>query len=217
MVIKKYLHSCICLEENGKRLLMDPGIFSFVEKKLTPEDIGRVDAIILTHRHSDHYYPEALKAFARLGKTRIVADKETAALLKSAGMEAETIGAGEAKSIAGFSVCAFRAEHGPILGELPLNLAYLVNTTFLHPGDSFAVPPLEFSGTLALPIAGPWALLTEALAFAKRVRSRQVVPVHDAAIKEWSLLRMHETCEKWLMAENISFHPLSPAEPLSVE
>ena len=216
MEIRKYLHSCIAAEEGGKRLLIDPGLFSFIEGKLTPEAIGAVDVILITHQHDDHYYPDALKAFTRLGKTRIVADEETGALLAKEGVRAETIGAGETKDIAGFSVKAFRVEHGPILGKLPLNLAYLVNKTFLHPGDSFAVPPLEFSGTLALPIAGPWALRTEALAFAKRVRSRQVIPVHDAMLKEWFLTRMYETCANRLASDHISFHPLGVGEALTV-
>lgn len=208
MGIRKYLHSCICLENQGKRLLIDPGLFSFVEGKLSPERIGAVDAILLTHRHNDHYHPDALKAFAQMRKTRIVADEETGALLAKEGIKAETIGAGETKAVEGFTVKAFRAEHGPIPAELPLNLAYLVNENFLHPGDSFAVSAMEFRGTLALPIAGPWALLVEALAFAKKLKPARVIPVHDAIVKEFFLTRMYEICAKRLAESKIEFHPL---------
>lgn len=204
----------MCLEEHGKRLLIDPGLFSFVEKKLTPEAIGAVDAILLTHRHFDHYHPDALKEFVRMRKVRIVADEETGALLVKEEIRAETIGVGETKDVAGFSVRAFRVEHGPIPAELPLNLAYLVNGAFLHPGDSFVVGGLPAGLTLALPIAGPWALLVDALAFAKRMKPSRVIPVHDAAVKNFMLERMYETCRKQLVAEKISFHPLMPNERL---
>ena len=71
MKIYKYLHSCLVLEENGKRLLIDPGAFSFLEGLLKPEDIGPVDAILLTHQHLDHYYPDALKIILGLRAARL--------------------------------------------------------------------------------------------------------------------------------------------------
>jgi L-ascorbate metabolism protein UlaG (beta-lactamase superfamily) len=75
MIVQKFYHSCILLEENGRRLLFDPGTFSFMDT-LRPEDIGVVDVIILTHQHQDHYFPEALKKIISLGKTTIFTHEE---------------------------------------------------------------------------------------------------------------------------------------------
>jgi L-ascorbate metabolism protein UlaG (beta-lactamase superfamily) len=61
MQIKKYLHSCILIEESGKKLLFDPGAFVFIEGKFKPEEIVPVDVVVVTHSHPDHFFPEALK------------------------------------------------------------------------------------------------------------------------------------------------------------
>lgn len=54
LTVRKFLHSCLVLEKEGKRILVDPGLFSFIENRITPKEIGRVDAILLTHKHPDH-------------------------------------------------------------------------------------------------------------------------------------------------------------------
>ncbi len=49
MKISKYIHSCLLLEKQGFKLLIDPGKFSFAEGLVKPADFKDVDAIIITH------------------------------------------------------------------------------------------------------------------------------------------------------------------------
>ncbi len=244
MIIKKYLHSCLLLEEDGKRLLIDPGMFSFIEGKLTPEDIGPVDVILFTHKHPDHYDPEALKAIIGSSRLRsnntilrpseargevpiIVTHTEIGALLEKEGLPFEAIAAGETKTIAGFTIQALAAAHGPIPAEPPHNLAYLINGKVLHPGDSLDVDVRGLASrvieakprstsTLALPIAGPWLRLVDALEFAKRLAPSHVIPIHDAIIKEFMLQRMNVMIASNLEAAGIAFHPIGLGESLDV-
>ena len=217
MMIKKFLHSCILVEENGKKLLFDPGAFCFIEKKIRPEDIGTVDVIILTHKHLDHYYTEALKTFFNLNKdTKLIANRETGELLKQEGLKHETINAMDKKDIEGFSIEAFEAPHGEIPGALAHNLAYFVNNKFLHPGDSFYVKGLSNCKILALPLAGPWATQMAALNFAKKLKAKKVIPIHDAIIKDFSLERLYMFSAQDLEKSKISFHPLKLDEILEV-
>ena len=185
MIIRKFLHSCILVEENGKKLLFDPGTFSFLEKKLKPEDLGLVDVIVLTHLHPDHYFPEALKTIISLKPATIVTHEEIGKLLKEEGLSCETIKAGETKQVAGFTIEAFEAPHGCLPMPIPHNLAYLINGKILHPGDSFEIKDLKPCEVICLPLAGPWATLTEAVNFAKKMKPKTVIPIHDGIIKDF--------------------------------
>jgi L-ascorbate metabolism protein UlaG (beta-lactamase superfamily) len=51
MKIYKYLHSCLVFEQDGYKLLFDPGNFTFIEDREKPENFADVDAMIITHIH----------------------------------------------------------------------------------------------------------------------------------------------------------------------
>ena len=215
MIVKKYLHSCLLLEDHGKKLLIDPGAFSFIENKLKPEDIGPVDVILITHKHWDHYHPPALKILMSLKPARIVTNEEIVHLLKQEGLESEIIRAGETKEIEGFKVKALAAPHGPIPSELPQNLAFLINDTLLHPGDSLHMD-ITHCRVLALPTTAPWSTLVEALELAMKLKPEIVIPIHDVLWKDFVAERMHGLVKNKLEAAGISFHPLNVGEPLHV-
>ena len=214
MIIKKYLHSCLLIEEAGKKLLFDPGTFSFIEKHLKPEDIGPVDVILLTHSHPDHYFPDALKA---IKSPRIIASEEICELLKKEGLPHEPIRAGEEKRAAGFKIRALDAPHGQMPIAVPHNLAFLINDKLLNPGDSIDVKGIDKCEILALPVAAPWLTLVNALEFAKRLKPKAVIPIHDMVVASFFIDRMYSIMvQPALQKEGISFHPLKLGQELSV-
>jgi L-ascorbate metabolism protein UlaG (beta-lactamase superfamily) len=217
MLIRKFLHSCLLVEERGKKLLFDPGTFSFVEKQLKPEDIGPVDVIVLTHSHPDHYFPGALKALCSFQEAKIIANEEICSLLRQEGLPNEPIKAGETKEVAGFKIQAFEAPHGRMPLPVPVNLAFLINDRLFNPGDSLDVQGIEHCKILALPIAAPWLTLVQALDFAKRLRPKQVIPIHDRVVSGIFIDRLYDIMvAPTLQKEGISFHPLKLGQELSV-
>src|SRR5690349_10814355 len=76
MRLTKYEHACVILEEQGQKLIVDPGMFANL-----PDDLANTAALIITHEHADHFSADnvekinaqnpELKIFA----TREVADK----------------------------------------------------------------------------------------------------------------------------------------------
>lgn len=58
MKIKKYNQSCLLIETNNKRILVDPGVIGY-DNYLDNEWIN-IDYILVTHRHSDHCYSEII-------------------------------------------------------------------------------------------------------------------------------------------------------------
>lgn len=218
MIIKKYLHSCIVLEENGKKLVIDPGSHSFIEKKIKPEDIGKVDVIALTHSHGDHFDPHALKILRALQPYAIVTHRELGKLLDKEHVPWTPMEAGETKIVEGFAIRAFEAPHGPVpTPTVARNFAYLVNNALYHPGDSFSVPvDLKKCDVLFLPIAGPWLTLVEALAFVRALKPKTVIPAHDVIIKDFFLKHMYEICKAVLEKEGVAFYPLQLGESLKI-
>ncbi|MBI5794586.1 MBL fold metallo-hydrolase [Candidatus Uhrbacteria bacterium] len=208
MSIKKYLHSCLLLEKNGKRILIDPGLFSFIEGRLKPQNIGEVDAILITHKHADHFDPAILKKFLSCKPTQIYTIEEIGSLLQQDGIEYERVKPGDSLTIEGFQVDVFDAPHGKLPVPVPDNVAFLVDHV-LHPGDSFSPVGIDSCDVLALPIAGPWATLSSAIELVDRLHPRHVIPIHDAIIKDFMLTRIYELMLKPLLEEkHIAFHPL---------
>src|SRR3989338_6382374 len=195
MIIKKYFHSCILIEDHGRRILIDPGSFSFIEKEIIPEDIGPVDAILITHSHADHYYPEALRYFVNVGCKRIVASEEICGLLRKENLPCEAIQSDEEKEIAGFTVKAIASPHGPLPITPPHNFGFLINKKFLHPGDSISLNGINCD-VLALPVYAPWAKWIELLEFGRDFKPRVIIPIHEKVYAEYFIPRVMQVSKE---------------------
>lgn len=208
MIIKKFLHSCILLEKNGKKLLFDPGAFSFIEGKVKVEDIGSVDAILITHSHLDHFDPAILKELLKLGNPKIYTISEIAELLTKEGIESVIVEPGTCLDIVGFDVQIISAKHEPLPIPCPFNVGYLIDGKILNPGDSYHPEGIDSCETLLLPIAGPWATLVDALGLVDKAKPKKVIPIHDAIIKDFMLERMYGMLKKVLNEKGIEFDTL---------
>ena len=91
MRISKYLHSCLLFEQEDDKLLFDPGNYSFIEGRVTPETFRDVSTVVITHSHADHLALEPLKQILALSGADVVANGEVAAILQGEGIDATTI------------------------------------------------------------------------------------------------------------------------------
>lgn len=80
MRVAKYVHSCVLIEEDGERLLFDPGRFSFVEGRVSPDQFADVSTIVLTHNHPDHIDVAALKRILDLSNAALIGNSEVASV-----------------------------------------------------------------------------------------------------------------------------------------
>lgn len=219
MILKKYLHSCVVLEEGGKRLLFDPGAFVFIEEKFKPEDIGPVDVVIVTHSHPDHFFPDALKALQTLHPFTLLASADIIKAAQEAGLECtmEYAMPGEAMNIEGFAIQAFDVPHERIPIECPHNMGYKINDSVYHPGDSYLVSSsLGSVKVLLLPNGGPWATTRQTVEFAEKVKPAMAIPIHDAMHKDFWLERLNASMAGWMKDRGIECKVLGQGESVEV-
>jgi L-ascorbate metabolism protein UlaG (beta-lactamase superfamily) len=206
--ISKYIHSCLLFEHGGEKLLFDPGLFTFVEDKVKPDQFADVATIVLTHQHPDHLNVKALKEILALSKATVISNRGVAEALQKEGIEVKLHEEGTMTAGA-FTLKALAAAHQPILAPTtPPNTAYLVNDRVLNPGDSFDMSLLPWKGTevLILPVMAPFLTEVEALAFARRMEPKEVIPVHDGYAKDFFLKGRYDTYEQYLQKDGVKFH-----------
>ena len=211
--VTKYLHSCLLFEHEGDKLLFDPGNYSFIEGRVTPEMFRDVSTVVITHSHPDHLALEPLKQILALSGADVVTNGEVAQILHGEGIDATTIEEGTLTAGA-FTLRAILTPHEAILADtVPRHTAFLVDDRVLNCGDSFADPLLPFAGVevLIMPVMAPFLTEVGAAAFARRMRPRQVIPVHDGYAKEFFVNQRYDNYSRVFTGMNIEFHKL--AEP----
>ncbi len=214
MKIQKLLHSCLLVEDSGVRILIDPGDYSFAEKLFIPESLSPIDAVLITHNHSDHCSIDALR---RIAPKKIFGSAATQATLAAAGIISEVIMPGGVVNIGGVAVRGIRAPHDPRLGAAPPeSVGFIVGDVLLHPGDSFDFDASLSYRVLALPVAAPWMVRKEAVDLGLRLKPAHVIPIHDGMFKTFAADANTALFTKLFGQQGIVVHPLRPGEALEI-
>ena len=93
---------------------------------------------------------------------------------------------------------------------VPQNTAYIINDSFLNPGDSFAALPSTLTGikALALVVAAPWTTEVNTARFAETIAPQMVIPVHDGYVKGFFQKMRYDNYERYFSAKGIKFQRL---------
>lgn len=214
MRITKLEHSGIVIENNGKRIVFDPVEF---EQKI-PE-LENVVAIIITHKHSDHFSPEILTKILNDNKeAKIYTTNDTAPLINqtvSLTNQVAIVKAGDSYEIDGFKLDFFGKDHAAIIpGQIPCeNIGAVINDTIVNPGDSFDLPN-EKPTILFVPASAPWLKTIESMNYIEKAEPKFVIPFHDALLssigKTFNSNWLKKSCEKI----NANYLELNPNETL---
>lgn len=220
MRIIKYFHSCFLVEEGEGRILFDPGIFSFIERRIDPNVFKDIQAIFITHSHPDHVDIVALKKIlANNSGALTFTNTDVQEFLNKESIACTIFEEGE-KRVGGFRVRAIPADHQPLLAPVPQNTAFLVNDTFLTTGDSINQSLYSLAGTkvLALPILAPWGNVLQVAEFFKAMKAEVAIPAHDGSVLDSTLDRQHTNWMNYANDNSLSFYPLvGPEKSLEVQ
>ena len=149
MKITKFVQSCLLVETPERTGLFDPGSMSVGH--LNPVNLTKLDDIIITHKHQDHFDIDLVKQLvAKFPKVRITTTPEVVEELKGQGITAT------AKLSEG--IVFFDSPHEKIKPYFPDEPPQEIGVHYLgllsHPGDSHSFT--ETKAILALPVQAPW-------------------------------------------------------------
>lgn len=184
--------------------MTDPGSFSTLQS-----EAQNIRAILITHEHSDHLHIESLKKVLENNPEAVVITNTTVGkFLQEAGISFTKVEEDQKYNLDGVEIVGFGNTHAEIYeqyGQVQ-NTGYMIDT-LCYPGDSFNLPASKVVEVLALPVAGPWMRMKDAINYAKIIKPRVAFPVHDGFIHDWAAF-LWRLPENLLKEEHITFKKL---------
>lgn len=211
MQVTKYGHCCLLVEIQGTHFLTDPGTFSVI-----PETCPPVDYVVITHEHADHIHVPSLKRLIKqMPQVQVITNTAVGALLSAEHIPYIIHEAGHTARYGGVSLTGYGELHAAVHSSVPQvqNTGYLFNESLFYPGDAFTHPHVSID-VLALPTAGPWMKLSEALAYATELHPKSVIPVHDGIYARPDM--MNPLIERVLTTSGIRFVQLPIGETVTL-
>lgn len=212
MKVTKYEHSCLDIEIDGKRLLIDPGI---VTESIPNYDC--VTAVIVTHMHPDHFDAEKLQAIHAQNPQSSIYTVQAVADELNGELPITVVTGGSTAKVGLFRIIFTGGQHAVIHPDVPVteNVGVMVNGTFYYPGDSFAMPPIKVEA-LALPLTAPWLKISEAMDYVTDLKPGRVFPVHDALLSDFGMSVNNSWIQRACAPAGIEYTVLRPGEFLTI-
>ena len=213
MKITKIGHCCLLIEHEGVRILTDPGAYTAEEHS----KVTNIDVVLITHEHGDHLHTESLKEIlANNSGAKVTTNTSTGKMLDEEGI-AYTIVEDGGKDDEKILVEGFGNEHQEIYKEFGQvqNTGYFIADKLFYPGDSFYNPGKSVD-VLALPVAGPWTNIKQAVEYGLEIKPNKAFPVHDGMFSEGMPGSTHKIPEKFLGEEGIEFISMKAGDEIEL-
>ena len=185
MKITKFAQSCILIETNGKRILIDPGIISY-DESLPVEYWNNIDILLVTHKHADHFNEPAIKEIVKNPKTKLYSSAEVNQTFPEITMN--IVKAGDVINDDDLMIKVVKAVHGylPYLrgdSEIHENVGYIIEAEgkkIYITSDTLCFKNDFKCDVLFVPVSGCGLVMGpfEASLFAKETEASLVVPIH---------------------------------------
>ena len=209
MKITKLEHSGLIIEKDGQRIVFDP-----VEFTGTVPAIENVVAIVVTHKHSDHFQPDTISRILSTNSgVQIFTTGDTAPQIANANI----VSAGDSRVVGSFKLDFFGKDHAAIVpGQIPCeNIGVAVDDILINPGDSFDLPNIQ-GKILFTPISAPWLKIVESMDYVEKARPQIVIPVHDALLSELGEQISSNWVKKACETVGATYVELKPGEDLTI-
>lgn len=178
MIISKFEHALLLIQDAGAQLVIDPGSYSFL-----PE-LKNVAAVVFTHLHDDHTSLEHAATIrrgfphAKMFGTQEVADK-------LAGLDVQVVYHGDHHAVGPFQLDFYGDLHQLIHRSIPQvqNVGVMVNSKLYYPGDSYTFPEVAVE-ILACPTSAPWLRISDVIDFLESVKPKRCFATHNALLSD---------------------------------
>jgi len=177
--------SAFVLKTINHAIIVDPAA------KVSPDAVralGKVNAILITHEHSDHFAASATLEVYRASDAVVVANKGAYESLKVSIQRTDKLielEPGETTAIDGIIVEAIASNHSglsPVMYVISMD-----NITILHASDSGFSPSLEkYAGKIDIALLptgspSPTASPSQAFKMTATLRPKKVIPMHGSS------------------------------------
>jgi len=180
MKITKYPQSCLMIETNDKKILIDSGSLKYKEEYLA--EWSKADIVLITHKHPDHINVEVLKEMD-------IVIYSTSEVSKSyPELSINIIKEGDLFNITSIKIEVVKAIHGynPLLKgskEIFENVGYIIDdgeTRFYATSDTICFANDYKVDVVAMPVTAHGVTMSsyEAALFAKELGASLVLPIH---------------------------------------
>ncbi len=215
MQITKYEHACLVLEQDGDKLIVDPGVYT-----RPIEGQADVAAVVLTHMHDDHCFEEQLDRIVALNPNVKIfgTDEVRERLAKSRpGLATTAVHHGDFYEVGAFTLEFFGDMHAEIHRSIPLiqNCGVMINSKLYYPGDSFTQPDREVE-LLACPSSAPWLKISEVMDFVAAVKPKRSMATHNVHLSELGHTMNNGRIQAVTEAAGGSFEFLQPGQSTTV-
>lgn len=208
LTITKFIHSCLLIEYDGRKILVDPGEYSlfYADAILAT---GKMREIIITHDHADHFSLEFVKQLAAASpEARITTTNSVVNHLQATGIQNITIESSE-------DIKTFPARHEDIsFAMAPDNVGVHILDKLTHPGDSHSFT--ESKQILAMPMTAPWGSMKHAVDKILELRPEKVIPIHDWHWRPEALAGIYGWYKQEFQKHDIEFIIPTEGEPFTV-
>jgi L-ascorbate metabolism protein UlaG (beta-lactamase superfamily) len=185
MKITKYAQSCVLIETKGKRILIDPGQLKWEDSLLTKEWTN-IDIILVTHKHGDHCYLEAIKKILQDFNSRFYTSQEVANLIPE--LNPIIVKENDVLNIEDIKIEVVKAVHGYIPSfkgdkEIDENIGFIIDDGGKRAyitSDSLCFKNEYKCNILLIACSGHGFIMGafDAALFAKETEASLVIPTH---------------------------------------
>lgn len=182
MKITKYPQSCLLIETNEKKILIDPGTLKYKEEYF--EKWSEADVILITHKHPDHCNTEILEKMNN--KIKIYSTQEVQEANKE--LKINIIKENDIIQLDNVKIEVVKAIHGyqPLLKgakEIKENVGYIIDdgeNRLYTTSDTICFRNDYKANILCIPVTGHGLTMSafEAALYAKEVGATLTIPIH---------------------------------------
>jgi L-ascorbate metabolism protein UlaG (beta-lactamase superfamily) len=214
MRITKYSQSTFALRNStGSTLLIDPGKYNF-QGTFAPMDFGKVDILVVTHKHPDHFEKNAVKEIFQTHRPLVVTNREIAYFLSKDGIPARGGQIGDVIEAGGFKLELIKTDH-VVRDEVIINFGlciesdgekiYHTSDTRLMEAEVLPADKLNSADVICVPIGNRGVVMgfDDALYFCNQFGPRIIVPMHYDSPKDKARVNPQHFVERFRVLSGV--------------